>query len=285
MAKSTVAPQRIKKWINEEWQESVQDLVAVEEPMEIRLLFNDLKGSAQEKSVAVTMRTPTNDFELAAGFLFTEGILTDSSQVKYIRHCVQAEAESQENIVKVALAADTRVDLEKVKRNFYSTSSCGVCGKESIEAVTVACPLYQEAPPMEVPKSLVLSLPELLMEQQHNFKFTGGIHAVALFNTEGVLLQAKEDVGRHNALDKLIGHYFLKGEQLPLDNHLLLLSGRISFELVQKAAMAGIKVVCAVGAPSSLAISAAQKFDITLVGFVREVRFNVYHQSKHVTFL
>lgn len=231
-----------------------QDWVAVEEPLEIVL---------NRKTVAITMRTPGNDRELAAGFLYTEGILHETPQ----------SIEIKDN--RVEICADQEVDLERLERHFYVSSSCGICGKASIQALeSTGCPyLNREGP--KISAEVISRLPDALRARQSVFDRTGGLHAAALFNCEGQLLDAREDVGRHNALDKLIGTAFLNGS-LPLDQNVLMLSGRASFELIQKALMAQIAIVAAVGAPSSLAVDAALRYGMTLAGFVRGARFNVY---------
>jgi FdhD protein len=253
-------------------QARVEDAGAVEEPLEIRLgRYED--GRLQHRPVSITMRTPGDDFELAAGFLFTEGILQSRQQVQEIHHC--GKGKGLTNTLRVDLAAGITVDVQRLERNFYTTSSCGVCGKTSIEALaTGAVPV---APPegFAIDAGLISELPARLQAQQHTFRSTGGLHASALFSSAGELLALREDVGRHNALDKLIGARFLAGA-LPANDTILFLSGRASFELLQKAVMAGIPVVCAVGAPSSLAIAAAREFGVTLLGFVRDDRYNVY---------
>ncbi len=233
-----------------------QDLLAVEEPLEIRVNGNN---------VAITMRTPGNDDELAAGFLFTEGILRARSQLVSI-------AAAAPNTIDVAVHAD--VDLERLHRNFYMSSSCGVCGKASIDAIELTCPMLDRSQPM-IARDTLHCLPEKLRARQAVFDRTGGLHAAALFDASGELLEIREDVGRHNAVDKLIGAAFLR-DAIPLQQHLLLVSGRASFELVQKAAMGGIGVLAAVGAPSSLAVEVALRFGMTLCGFVRDRRFNIY---------
>jgi FdhD protein len=238
---------------------SEQDLVAVEEPLEIRLAG---------RNVAITMRTPGNDEELAAGFLCTEGILQNPSQITGI-------SEPERNIVDVLLADETGVDFERLERHFYVSSSCGVCGKASIGALeATGCPALIRNLPV-IPSSVIHGLPGALRSHQAVFDRTGGLHAAALFDSSGQLLNLREDVGRHNAVDKLIGAAFL-ADSLPLNDHILLVSGRVSFELVQKALMGGIAVLAAVGAPSSLAIEVALRFGMTLAGFVREGRYNVY---------
>lgn len=264
--------------------ESLQttDLLAAEEPLEIRLGFGTAHAREQ-KSISVTMRTPGNDFELALGFLFTEGIIEKASDITQIRYCTELNTkENSENIVRAELSETVQVDLDKLSRNFYTTSSCGVCGKASIESVKTHCRILPDNKPFKLTAFLLHSLPSLLRGQQTLFEHTGGIHACALFDTVGNLLLMREDVGRHNALDKLIGAAIGK-ELVPLNQHIILLSGRASFELLQKAAMAGVRVVCAIGAPSSLAVQTAKEFDITLIGFLRNDRFNIYSTSETVT--
>ena len=232
---------------------SAQDLLAVEEPLQIRVNGRDL---------SITMRTPGHDRELAAGFLFTEGILSARADV--------VAMDSGENSVEFTLADG--VD-PGAARNFYTTSSCGVCGKASIDSLHAAgCSMLG---PARVNREIIHGLPEKLRAAQSVFEHTGGLHGAALFDTEGNLECVREDVGRHNAVDKLIGAAFLD-ERLPLDGRILMLSGRASFELVQKAVMARIPIVAAVGAPSSLAVQTALRFGMTLVGFVRNGRFNIY---------
>jgi FdhD protein len=234
-----------------------QDLVAVEEPLQIRL---------GESDIAITMRTPGHDRELALGFLYTEGLVANPEQVADI--CVD---DSGTVIVSLATGLASVIDA----RRFYVTSSCGVCGKASIEALAAAgCAMLTAGEP-KVSAALVPRFPAKLREAQAIFEHTGGLHAAGLFNTAGELLNLREDVGRHNAVDKLIGAAFLE-HSLPLADHILMLSGRISFELVQKAVTAGIPIVIAVGAPSSLAVETALRFRVTLIGFVRGGHFNVY---------
>jgi FdhD protein len=236
-----------------------QDLVAVEEPLEVRI---------GDRNVAITMRTPGNDEELAAGFLFTEGILKNRSEVASI-------GVTDRNVVTVSLASENGVDFGRLERHFYMSSSCGVCGKASIQALESAgCPMLDRNGPMIDPE-IIHHLPELLRARQAVFERTGGLHAAALFDQTGQLQELREDVGRHNAVDKLIGAAFLRSA-VPLDRHILLVSGRASFELVQKAVMGGIGVLAAVGAPSSLAVEVALRFGMTLAGFVRNRRFNIY---------
>jgi FdhD protein len=259
--------------------EDARDMLAVEEPLEIRLVYGS-PAMRQKKSISVTMRTPGNDAELAVGFLFTEGIISGREQIEDVNGTGITE---KENVVTITLKEDVVFDGQKLERHFYTSSSCGVCGKASIEAIrTVAETSEYPFDGISLPTEAFYRLPELLNKQQEVFKTTGGLHASALFDLNNNLLAIREDIGRHNALDKLIGAYVLGGE-IPLNNHILLLSGRASFELIQKAAVAGIKIVAAVGAPSSLAVQLANEFNITLIGFLREKRFNVYSGMQRVS--
>lgn len=256
------------------------DDVSVEEPLEIRVAYH-VADKKETKNISVTMRTPGNDAELAAGFLFTEGIISAREQIKDI-YSPQAEcSRNSENVVIVELAEGFVPELMKADRNFYTTSSCGVCGKGSIESIRTVSTFHNHTKNnTEVSLETLYQLSEKLQSFQNNFSATGGIHASGIFDLRGNLLALREDVGRHNALDKLIG-YALSADLLPLDDKILVLSGRASFELIQKAAMAGITIVAAIGAPSSLAIDLAKEFDITLLGFLRDNRFNIYHSGSH----
>ncbi len=251
------------------------DFVAVEEPLEIKLFMGD---STAAQPISVTMRTPGNDESLALGFLFTEGIIKHGSDVQSI-HVAE---DPSGNALTVQLKSHVTVDLAKLERHFYTTSSCGVCGKASLEAVQQQCNIELPKTQWKVPSQVLYSLPDSLRNQQANFAQTGGIHGCALFDLDGNFILSAEDVGRHNALDKLIGHCILSMPTIPLSNHILMLSGRISFELVQKAAMAGIRFIAAVGAPSSLAIDLAEDMGITLVGFLRGERCNIYTHPHRV---
>lgn len=250
-----------------------QDVVAVEEPLEIRVRFKD--GNAwQTRSVSVTMRTPGDDFELAAGFLFAEGLVSDRRDIQDISYC-SGDEQQEYNLLEVRLTPSASFDAGLLNRNFYMTSSCGVCGKASLDAIEVqGCAPVADGT-VTVPADVLTGLPDALRAAQPVFEKTGGIHASALFDVEGRMLGLREDVGRHNALDKLIGREFLAG-RLPLADRVVLVSGRTSFELMQKATMAGVPVVAAVGAPSSLAVELARRFNVTLVGFTRATGFNVY---------
>lgn len=255
------------------------DDLSVEEPLEIRISYG-AKDQRINKNISVTMRTPGNDRELAAGFLFTEGIISGSRQIHNIGHPQAECSRNRENIIEVELAEDFVPQLKNADRNFYTTSSCGVCGKGSIESIkTVSAFQHIERKQHTLWFETLYQLSGNLQSFQNNFSATGGIHASGIFDFEGQLLAVREDVGRHNALDKLIGHALFT-EQLPLKDHILVLSGRASFELIQKAAMAGISAVAAIGAPSSLAVDLAKEFDMTLLGFLRDNRFNIYNQSR-----
>jgi len=253
------------------------DTLATEEPIEIRLLSGGLR-----QTVAVTMRTPGADFELAAGFLYGEGILSSPEDVERISYCVDADvdAEQRYNIVNVELREGREYDLRSLERHFYTTSACGVCGKASLEQLELrGCPVIPPGP--EVAAKTIYSLPEKLREAQGLFDATGGLHAAALFDAAGNLVALREDVGRHNATDKLVGWALLEG-RLPLKDHVVMVSGRSSFEILQKCLAAGVPIVCAVSAPSSLAVDVARRFGITLVGFLRNNRFNVYSAPERV---
>lgn len=261
---------------------SFVDDVSVEEPLEIKVRYGE-ESEMKTKNLSVTMRTPGNDTELAAGFLFTEGIISNLGQIKTIEHAITECSRNNENSIVVELVAGYIPDLMNVDRNFYTTSSCGVCGKGSIESIrTVSTFQSISKKTLNIELEVLYQLSEKLRSLQDNFSSTGGIHASGIFDIEANLLGLREDVGRHNALDKLIG-YFLLEDQLPLRERILVLSGRASFELVQKAAMAGIPVIAAIGAPSSLAIKLAKEFDISLLGFLGKNRFNIYHQGANLT--
>jgi FdhD protein len=274
------------------------DLLAVEEPLEIQLACGPA-GARRVKSISVTMRTPGHDFELAAGFLMSEGVVSDSDHITEISYLaggsnpgeaareggVRTDAavlpyQPERNIVQVKLAPDVSVSMANLERNFYTTSSCGICGKASLLALRTVCP-PRAVNGFQVAAQVLYSLPARLRDAQKVFQRTGGLHAAGLFDSTGQLFSSREDVGRHNAVDKLLGAEFL-ADRTPLRNRLLLLSGRASFELLQKSLMGGIPMVVSVGAPSSLAVQVAREFDITLVGFLREDHFNVYNGAARV---
>jgi FdhD protein len=254
-----------------------RDAIATEEPLEIRLL-----AGAERQTVSVTMRTPGADFELAAGFLFAEGVVPDRDAIHRIAYCIDPEVDPEQryNIVNVALRAATLPDLAPLERHFLTTSACGVCGRASLDSLhergCVSLP-----PGLEIPANLITALPERLRAAQGLFSATGGLHAAGLFDLDGSLLALREDVGRHNALDKVIGWALLNGT-LPLSQHIVLVSGRVSYEIVQKCLAAGVSVACAISAPSSLAVAVAQEFGITLVGFLRGDRFNIYSHPARI---
>lgn len=243
------------------------EVLATEEPFEIRL-----NAGGQEFKATITMRTPGNDFELAVGFLYAESVLSGKADLSAVRYC-QPQKEQQYNVVTVDLRGPMP-DTATLDRNFYSNSGCGVCGKASLDQLAITgVPPLGEGP--KAASELILSLPERLQKGQRLFAKTGGVHAAGLFDAGGNLLCVREDVGRHNALDKLVG-WALLADRLPLTDHLILVSGRSSFELVQKALRAGVGMLCAVSAPSTLAVDLAARFGMTLVGFLRDDSFNVY---------
>lgn len=257
------------------------DDLATEEPLEIRLAFRASDGGEQIEPVAVTMRTPGSeahsDAELAAGFLHGEGVVQTAAEIRRFRHLTQrvpGRAGGTENVVVVELTTDEPPDLATLDRHFYTSSACGVCGKASLDALLLGKSPKLPPGPRLTPEMLY-SLPEKLRSAQGVFRATGGLHAAALFDARGDLLAVREDVGRHNALDKLLGWALLE-DRLPLHDHLVMVSGRTSYEILQKSLMAEVPVVCAVSAPSSLAVALAHRFDITLVGFLRDRRCNVY---------
>jgi FdhD protein len=253
------------------------DEAAAEEPLEIRVLPG---AESPAYRIAVTMRTPGSDMELAAGFLVSEGLLTAPEQVSRIAYCTDPGEPQQHNIVNVLLAGGVRFDRERFRRNVYTTSSCGICGKAAIEQVRTTVK-HSPIGRFQIPSELLTSLPSRIASAQRIFDRTGGLHAAALFRPNGELLLVREDVGRHNAVDKVVGNRFLSGH-LPDSNTILLVSGRAGFELVQKAAVGGVPFLAAIGAPSSLAIELAKEQGMTLVGFLREGRFNLYSGEQRV---
>ena len=254
---------------------SRDDELAVEEPLEIRLRW-EASTIHEEKTLSVTMRTPGDDLELAVGFLVSEGIVRTREHVTDTRHCgPAARDDGTSNVVRVTVASDAGFDSKRLERHFYTSSSCGVCGKTSLDAVRAAAHDALDSRSPRVAASTIHALPERLRAAQATFDRTGGLHAAGLFDPSGALVVMREDVGRHNAVDKVIGER-LRAGALPLRDAVLLVSGRASFELVQKAVMAGIGVLAAVGAPSSLAVELARAEGLTVLGFVRDGRFNVY---------
>ena len=247
-----------------------RDEIAGEEPLEIQLA-----AGSEQRTIAITMRTPGNDYELAAGFLYNEGVIAAKEAITHMVYCVDGQQQLQEyNVLRVNLYASHLPDLHQLDRHFFTSSACGVCGRTMLDDLAQrALPTLAAGP--QVSPALLTSLPHKLLEAQRLFESTGGLHAAALFDDTGALLALREDVGRHNALDKLIGWGVLNNE-LPFHDRIILVSGRASYELLQKCRVAGVSLFCAVSAPSSLAIELAEHFGITLIGFLRGERFNVY---------
>ena len=286
MRRASTARRRVEQVVVEDdgaARRARRDVLATEEPLEIRVaVTDDLHRAGLDDAavpVSVTMRTPGADFELAAGFLYTEGLIGGADAISSIRYCTSGE--QQYNVVSVVLAPGTHFDPSQLQRNFYQTSSCGVCGKASIEAVLgPACARVESG--LTISPEVVTRLPETLRAAQAVFERTGGLHAAGLFTGEGELVVLREDVGRHNAVDKVVGWAFERG-LLPLRGHVLQVSGRASFELVQKAWTAGVPVLAAVSAPSSLAVDLAVEAGLTLVGFSRGESFNVYAGAHRIS--
>jgi FdhD protein len=249
------------------------DTLTIEEPLEIRVRFRRGSNSVQ-KPVSVTMRTPGSDRELAAGFLFTEGIIHEPSWIESTEL-----KDNKENSILIALSHD--VDLKRLERHFYTSSSCGVCGKTSIEALAINREIAMLPSSPQVDWQTILALPERLLQEQAHFSKTGGLHAAALIGSDGTVRAVREDVGRHNAVDKVIGHALLTNT-INLSDSILMVSGRAGFELVQKAIMASIPIMAAVGAPSTLAVELARQYDLTLIGFLRGNRFNLYSGRQRI---
>ncbi|MBX3010821.1 MAG: formate dehydrogenase accessory sulfurtransferase FdhD [Caldilineaceae bacterium] len=246
------------------------DDVITEEPLEIQL-----RAGAQQQTVAITMRTPGHDYELAAGFLYNEGVIASKAAITHMIYCVDGQQARQEyNVLRVNLATTQLPDLHQLDRHFFTSSACGVCGKTMLDDLWQR-PLPPLATNLQVTPQTLATLPDTLRQAQKLFDNTGGLHAAALFTATGKLLTVREDVGRHNALDKLIG-WGLLNQALPFSDKIILVSGRASYELLQKCRVAGAAIFCAVSAPSSLAVDLAEGFGITLVGFLRGTRFNVY---------
>ena len=264
----------VQLWSVESGRKPVEkpDAVAREEPLEIRV---------RGQRVTVTMRTPGHDEELAVGFLLTEGIIRTREEIVEVGHCQQGEAAAERNVLNVFLAPAVIVDFERLTRHVSSTSSCGVCGKTSIESV------HQHFPPVSSEASVsvetLCQLPDGLQAAQETFRRTGGLHAAGIFSSQGRLIVLREDIGRHNAVDKVVG-FGCRDGQLPFDSHILLVSGRASFEIMQKALAARIPIIAAVSAPSSLAVEFARESGQTLVGFLRGKSLNVYSHAERIRF-
>ena len=255
------------------------DTLAVEEPLEIRV---GPAGPGRRRPLAVTMRTPGDDLDLAIGFLLTEGLIRSADDVHTAQLCAGAETPNTYNVVDVVLAPGVPEPSVDPSRNFYTTSACGVCGKASIDAVRTRSQFAVADDPLAVPAKVLVELPDRLRAAQRAFDRTGGLHAAGLFTADGDLVVLREDVGRHNAVDKVVG-WAVRERRLPLAGHLLLVSGRASFELTQKAWMAGVPLLAAVSAPSTLAVELAEEAGMTLVGFLRGRTMNVYAGAERIT--
>lgn len=273
-----VAPIKTKVFHQSEFQFK-EDLLAVEEPLEIRLGFGP-SAERQQKSLAITMRTPGNDENLVVGFLFTENIISSLDQISYIDYCKDDNGEKSENVIRVELNENIKLVWEDLQRNFFTNSSCGICGKASIENLEKVCPTKLEYG-FNIASKIIHSLEAKMRNAQSVFEHTGGLHAAALYNKEGKIEILREDVGRHNALDKLIGEGLIR--KIDFEKSIVLLSGRASFELIQKSLMAGIPIIAAIGAPSSLAAETAETFNLTLCGFTRNSQFNIYSGSQRIS--
>ena len=271
---------KIKKYSDSN-SSSASDQVAIEEPMEIQICSNTESLSAA-KSISITMRTPGHDKDLALGFLFSESIIKNNNDVITIDQTGNTDQDDEiKNIIRVTLNSQTNLDMKKLERHFYTTSSCGVCGKTSIEAIyNQGCKICKSQ--FSIKHTKLTELPNKLRAQQVIFGETGGLHAAAAFNAHGEIILVREDVGRHNAVDKIIGA-LLRRKQLPADDLGIIVSGRTSFELMQKIIVAGVPMLAAVSAPSSLAISLAKEFEVTLVGFLRGKKFNTYSSDHRIT--
>ena len=260
---------RIRRFEDNQLAGTETDFVAIEEPLEIRI-----RGNA----IAITMRTPGHDIELAAGFISTEGIIKERSEILEIAHCEDDKANDDRNIINVFLHPAVKIDLEKFKRHFFTNSSCGICGKATIESVqSLFPPIISNT---SITTHLLNSFPDKLRKAQKTFHETGGLHAAALFTTDGSMMGIREDVGRHNAVDKIIGHCFLR--ETDLSTLILMVSGRVSFEIMQKALAHKIPIVAAISAPTSLAVEFATENNQALVGFMRNNKMNIYAGHEYV---
>lgn len=263
-------------------QQPRDDLVAIEEPLEIRL-GHETSGKREDSSVSITMRTPGSDAELATGFLYTEAIIKSAADIALVKHCgPPAPDTGSHNVIRVELEPGVDVDLERLRRHFYTTSSCGVCGKTSLDALRVSGASSRPLDDTRFDRAMLAGLPDKLRAAQKVFDETGGLHAAAAFNVAGDIIVSHEDVGRHNAVDKVVGTLLAEG-QLPANELGLLVSGRASFELMQKALIAGMPLLAAVSAPSSLAVDLAREFNVTLVGFLRDDTFNIYAAEERIS--
>jgi len=244
------------------------DYIAIEEPVEMSVEFGK-SGERKQQNIAITMRTPGNDEVLSIGFLLTEGIIQSYENIEAIN------ADGLNNTIQINLSPNSNFDIDKLSRHLFTSSSCGVCGKTSIDHLKTSVPYQLQSGIPRITKNILYKLPEILRANQQLFEYTGGIHATGLFTAQGKFINLFEDVGRHNALDKLIG-WAVQQKRLPLSNSIILVSGRASFELIQKALMAGCSILAAVGAPSSLAVELAEEYNMTLIGFLKQDQFNVY---------
>jgi len=261
--------------------EEIKDSVSVEEPLEMRLRFK-IKGEWKVENISITMRTPGNDEDLIAGFLFNERIIENFNEIEKIDHQGDRVGDyNLQNIIEATISKTENLDIGKLKRNFLTNSSCGVCGKTSLDSIEVIKNKKLDLTFPKINEKVIRLSPKLLMDQQSEFSKTGGIHASALINDKGDVLAIREDVGRHNALDKLIGHS-IKNKILNSNTQFIACSGRLNFELVQKGLMSNMGVMAGVGAPTSLAIDLAKRFDMTLIGFVKENSFNIYSNNSRI---
>jgi FdhD protein len=268
--------------VREGHRQQTKDAVVVEEPLEIRLAT---QGDTHSIPLATVMRTPGADVELAAGFLFSEGIIRERCDIATIRYCLDADRdeEARFNTLIVTLRSALEINLDHVRRLFFVSSSCGVCGKISLESLRLrGCTPLDDHPPIRVSSTVLTGLDRKVQQAQALFSRTGGLHAAALFSPDGQLYSLHEDIGRHNAVDKLIGEYLLNERRDLLAQSMLMVSGRASFEIMQKALAGRIPIVVAVGAPSALAVSLAQQFNITLIGFLRGASFNIYAGAERI---
>lgn len=277
-SKSTIKEKLIKLH-SEGKVEEISDFIAIEEPLEIRVEYGK-KENRKSANLTVTMRTPGCDEELATGFLYSEGIIENFDEIESVSHIETFTG--FENVILVKLREDVEFNFNKIERHFYTSSSCGVCGKTSIDAIKqIKKSNKTQEENLSIDKNIFYTLPNKLLNQQSIFENTGGLHASALFDISGNLITIKEDVGRHNALDKLLG-FCLQKKLMPLNKYIILLSGRASFELIQKAALADAKIIASIGAPSSLAIQTANEFDITYIGFLNKEKFNIYTSAHRI---
>lgn len=256
------------------------DLIAVEEPLQLKLQWES-KGSWQEKPLSITMRTPGHDFDLAMGFLWAENIIQRKKDVLLMRYCKRVKEEEKGNVLLIRLANGHEIPASVWDRNFLTNSSCGICGKSAISAVQCTDGGLKNTHDQQIAPDTLHRLNDAIFQEQTGFKCTGGLHAAALFDLKGKLLLIREDVGRHNALDKLVGAA-LQQALLPSLDRVVMLSGRVSYEMVQKTVRAAVPILAAVGAPSSLAVDLAVEKGITLIGFLRNKRFNCYAHSARI---